>query len=100
MDQLRVLCAAGMTKVGTCAGFIGWRLKAWLHARRGEPLDGALFRIAHFGTAAAGEGFMATAVATRGRNALQSRGCVPVEGYHRQENEGDHSELSTVEKSA
>jgi hypothetical protein len=46
------------------------RLKAGFHARCGQPLDGALLGIAHFGTAPVRRCFVAVAVATLCRDAL------------------------------
>jgi hypothetical protein len=70
LHELRMLCAARMTKMRADAGFIGRWLEAWLHAGSGEPLDGVFFRVTHFGTAAPGRRFMAPAIATGSRDAL------------------------------
>ncbi len=95
-----MLGVIGMAQVWAGAGFIVGRLEARLHAGGGEPQDGAFFGVAHFGAAAAGQGFMAVAVTSGGRNGAQPNGHVTIEGSHWHKDTGDQREEANAEARA
>jgi hypothetical protein len=95
--ELGVFRVIGMVQMRPGAGFIGWALKAGLHAGGGEPVNSVFLGIAQFCTASTGKGLMATAVAAGGGNVLQACRHVADETYRRNEDQSAHGEGVKIE---